>query len=75
MQLGNFINVFLARHVSYISLSSGALDVELQHMIFCTELSFCHKYLMMLTQTYSRITGNTESEVEVLWLKVRAWKL
>ena len=40
MQLGNFIDVFLARHVSgtyYVRPSSGALDVELQHMVFCTE--------------------------------------
>jgi hypothetical protein len=39
MQQGNFIGVFLARHVSgtYIRPSSGALDVELQHMVFCTE--------------------------------------
>jgi len=35
MQQGNFIDVFLARHVS--GASSGALDVELQHMVCCTE--------------------------------------
>jgi len=33
MQRGNFIGVFLARHVSgYIRPSSGVLDVALQHM-------------------------------------------
>jgi len=37
MQQGNFIDVFLARHVlGYIRPSSEALDVELQHMVFCT---------------------------------------
>jgi len=35
MQLGNFIDLFSALHVS--GPSSGALDVELQHMVFCTE--------------------------------------
>jgi len=39
MQLGNFIDVSLTRHVSgYIRPSSGTLDVELQHMGLCTEL-------------------------------------
>jgi len=38
MQQGNFIDVFLARHVSgTYGPSSGALDVELQRMVFCTE--------------------------------------
>jgi len=37
MQLGNFIDVSLARNVSGTSPSSGALDVELQDMVFCTE--------------------------------------
>jgi len=38
MQLRNFIDVFLARHVfGYIRTSPGALDVELQRMVFCTE--------------------------------------
>jgi len=38
MQLSNFIDVFLARQrFGYIRPSSGALDVELQHMVFCTE--------------------------------------
>ena len=37
VQQGNFIDVFLAQHVS--GPSSGALDVELQHMVFCTEFS------------------------------------
>jgi len=35
MQQCNFIDVFLAG--GYICPSSGALDVELQHMVFCTE--------------------------------------
>ena len=35
----NFIDIFLAGHVSgYIRPSSGALDVELQHMVLCTEV-------------------------------------
>jgi len=38
---------------------------------FQNKLSFCYKNLMILTQTFSRITGNIESEVEVLWFKVR----
>ena len=38
MQQGNFIDVFLARHVfGYIRPSSGALDVELQRMVLFTE--------------------------------------
>jgi hypothetical protein len=37
MQLGNFIDVLLGRHVSGIRPSSGTLDVVLQHMVFCTE--------------------------------------
>jgi len=38
MQLGNFIDIFLARHVSgTYAPSSGALDVKLQHTVFCTE--------------------------------------
>jgi len=38
MQQGNLIDVFLARHVSGTHAeSSGALDVELQHMVLCTE--------------------------------------
>ena len=38
MQQGNFIDVFLARHFfGYIRPSSGAWDVELQHMVLCTE--------------------------------------
>jgi len=38
MQQGNFIHVFLALHVSAAyATSSGALDAELQHMVFCTE--------------------------------------
>ena len=38
MQKGNFIDVFLVRHVSwYIRPTSGALDIELQHMVYCTE--------------------------------------
>jgi len=38
MQLDNFIDVFLARHVSgTYAHHQGALDVELQHMVFCTE--------------------------------------
>jgi len=38
MQQVNFIDIFLARHVSgTYSPSSGALDVELKHMVFCTE--------------------------------------
>jgi len=37
MQQGNFIDVFLARRFGYICPSSGALDVQLQHMVFCTE--------------------------------------
>ena len=38
MKQGNFIDMFVARHVlGYIRPSSGALDVELQHMVFCTE--------------------------------------
>ena len=38
MQRGNFIDVFLALTCfGRIRLSSEALDVELQHMVFCTE--------------------------------------
>jgi len=38
MQQDNFIDVFLARHVSgTYAQSSGELDVELQHTVFCTE--------------------------------------
>ena len=38
MQLVNFIDVFLARNISGgIRPSTGVLDVELQHMAFCTE--------------------------------------
>ena len=40
MQLGNFINVFCilsSTCFGYIHPSSGALDVELQHMVCCTE--------------------------------------
>ena len=34
MQQGNFIDIFLARHVlGYIRPSSGALDDKLQHMV------------------------------------------
>jgi hypothetical protein len=40
MQQGNFIDVFSARHVSGTQRpSSGALDIELQHMVFCTSIS------------------------------------
>ena len=40
MQQGNFIDVFLARHVSvtYAHHQEHLLDVELQHMVFCTEV-------------------------------------
>ena len=38
MQQGNFINVFLARHVSgTYAHHQEQLDVELQHAVFCTE--------------------------------------
>jgi len=38
VQQGNFIHGFLARQVSgYTRPSSGALDIELQHMVFCTK--------------------------------------
>jgi hypothetical protein len=38
MQQGNFIDIFLARHVSRTyAQSPGALAVELQHVVFCTE--------------------------------------
>jgi len=38
MQLGNFIDVFLSSTCfGYIRPSSGPLDVELQHMVFCTD--------------------------------------
>jgi len=38
MQQGNFIDVFLALTCfGYICPSSGALDIELQHTVFCTE--------------------------------------
>jgi len=38
IQQGNFIDLFLARRFfGYKRPSSGALDVELQHMVFCTE--------------------------------------
>ena len=37
MQLGNFIYVFLARHVSgTYAHYQGALDVELRHVVLCT---------------------------------------
>ena len=36
MQRGNFIDVFLALHVSG-AYAQGALDVEMQNMVFCTE--------------------------------------
>jgi len=39
MQLGNFIDVFLVRHISSTyAHHQEALDVELQHMVFCTEV-------------------------------------
>ena len=38
MQQGNFINVFFSSTCfGDIRPSSGALDVELQHMVFCTD--------------------------------------
>jgi len=38
MQQGDFIDVFLARHVSgTYAHHQEHLDVELQHMVFCTE--------------------------------------
>jgi len=38
MQLGNFIDVFLSSTCfGRLRPSSGALDIELQHMVFCTE--------------------------------------
>jgi len=38
MQQGNFIDAFLARHIlGTYTPSSGALDVDLKHVVFCTE--------------------------------------
>jgi len=37
MQQGNFIDILSSTCFRYIRPSSGTLDVELQHMIFCTE--------------------------------------